>query len=411
MNIVFVHSYWQTTRSYSHAIAALAAEASQLAPLSEVRLVTVRDDDSEAAALEIAALQPDIVFFTSMSSQWRLIADIAGRVRAKLDRPLLVAGGVHPTARPQTLLADNFDVLVLGEGETVLPRILEEATALRLSADNQKRPVRLRAAAVENLTDLQPPRLDLFDPADLLAYPSVMFSRGCPFKCNYCMSRLGGIAGKVRWKSAEQAVSEIEQLIELTDCPQILLDDDTLLKNPKWVRAFCSLYQRRIGRPFLCNARPETISRDRIEVLASAGCSGIGIGIESGSPKIRASLGRPMTDEMIIEAFATVRRAGIRTWSFNMVGIPGETETDLRATIDLNKRARVDDVRVSIFTPYPGSPMGEEVEIGEPGYFRSADGLAPDLRETYRQWLAELKDQDRLWVTESERSLLEGAQH
>lgn len=411
MNTVFVHSFWKTTRSYSHAVAALAAEMGRLTPLTDVRLVTVRNGDSDAAALEIAALQPDIVFFTSMSSQWRLIADIGGKVRAKLDRPLLVVGGVHPTARPHTPLADNFDVVVLGEGETVLRRILEETSALRLMADKEKRPVRLRATAVDDLTILRPPRLDLFDQGDLLAYPSVMFSRGCPFKCNYCMSRLGGITGKVRWKSPEQAVSEIEQLIELTDCPQVLLDDDTLLKNPKWVRAFCSLYQRRIGRPFLCNARPETISPDKIEVLASAGCSGIGIGIESGSPEIRASLGRPMTDEMIVEAFATVRRGGIRTWSFNMVGMPGETESDVRATIDLNRRARVDDVRVSIFTPYPGSPMGEEVEIGEPGYFRSADELAPDLRETYRQWLTELKDQDRLWVTESERGLLEDSRH
>jgi radical SAM superfamily enzyme YgiQ (UPF0313 family) len=225
------------------------------------------------------------------------------------------------------------------------------------------------------------------------------------------MSRLGGIGGRVRWKSPRRAIAEVLDLVAFANPPAVYIDDDTFLKNPKWVREFCDLYEARVDKPFFCNARPETIKRALVERLAAARCAAIGIGIESGSERIRRDvLQRPMTDDVICRAFNTAHDAGLKTWSFNMVGIPTETPDDLRSTMNLNHRVATDYVRVSIFTPYPGTPFYDADDDFPPaGYFRPASDLPAGLQPLYSQWLRDLERDGRLWFTEVEAELIGSA--
>jgi radical SAM superfamily enzyme YgiQ (UPF0313 family) len=112
-----------------------------------------------------------------------------------------------------------------------------------------------------------------------------------------------------------------------------------------------------------------------------------------------------MPDEVILRAFEVARAAGLRTWSFNMAGLPGETVEDLEATIALNGEAQPDFVRVSIFTAYPGTPIWtmQPVPCYDSSYLRDPDALPDELRGIYRQWLSSLDSEGRLWVTSSER--------
>jgi radical SAM superfamily enzyme YgiQ (UPF0313 family) len=116
-----------------------------------------------------------------------------------------------------------------------------------------------------------------------------------------------------------------------------------------------------------------------------------------------------MTDENIIEAFSAAKRAGLLTWSFNMVGLPTETASDLKATIDLNERAAVDFVRVSVFTPYPGTPLHSagDATTWASSYFRSATELEPESYALYANWVNRLEREGRLWLTSSEELLRE----
>lgn len=201
-----------------------------------------------------------------------------------------------------------------------------------------------------------------------------------------------------------RAIDEITELIDYADPDELFIDDDTLLKNPTWVHDFCVQYGQRVNRPFFCNARPESIKDDLARLLKRAGCKAIGIGIESGSERIRRDvLRRPMSDDVIIRAFRSAHEAGLQTWSFNMVGLPGETEEDLQQTISLNETVTTDFVRVSVFTPYPGTPIvsGIEAPISKP-YIRQANDLPPGLASLYRSWLCRLRREKRLWYTDAE---------
>lgn len=406
MTAVFVHSIWRTTRSYSHAIASLAAVLKDNIAGLDMHVVTVRTKDDELYASEILSFKPDVIFFTAMSNQWHLIVSLASLVSEYDEAPLLVCGGIHLTARPHSELRKVFHVILIGEGESHISEIIQRRDVLKLESRQLGSPVTIMGEPLQDLSQLPVPCISVFERDDILAYPSVMFSRGCPYKCNYCMSRNGGLTSSVRWKPTTKAVEEIEKLVAYCSPATVYIDDDTLLKNPKWLAEFCPVYLHRVGIPFICNARPETVKLAVAKMLREAGCEAIGIGIESGSPSIRERLGRPMSDEKIVDAFRTAKSVGLSTWSFNMVGLPGELPEDLEKTIALNDLAEVDNVRVSIYTPYPGAPMGQTVEIGESGYFRSPDSLSKPMRDLYVEWITQLDKSGRLWLTNTERQLV-----
>jgi len=83
-----------------------------------------------------------------------------------------------------------------------------------------------------------------------------------------------------------------------------------------------------------------------------------------------------MSDDRIVEAFDLIRKHGIKSASFNMVGIPGETRERFARTIALNRRIRPDLVQQTIFYPYRGTELGDlahreglVVRHGYPNYF------------------------------------------
>jgi radical SAM superfamily enzyme YgiQ (UPF0313 family) len=59
----------------------------------------------------------------------------------------------------------------------------------------------------------------------------------------------------------------------------------------------------------------------------------------------------------MVKAFSAAEEAGLRTWSFNMIGIPTETREEMLMTAKLNARIRPYIVRCSIFFPYEGTEL------------------------------------------------------
>jgi radical SAM superfamily enzyme YgiQ (UPF0313 family) len=408
-HVLMVHVVTGATVSYSHGLASLAGVmlANGHAP-SDLNLVTVRSDDMNSAAEQMISMEPSIILVSAMSNQWERVKTLASCVKRLAPQIPLCIGGSHVTAAPKTVSDSCFDICVAGEAEGVITPIVTGGPLDIESVVRRFRNLNLMSGMIENLDDLPMPVLQLFDKTDVLQYPSVMFSRGCPYKCTYCMSRLGGVGGRIRWKSPERAIRETIQLLEFAQPEEIYIDDDTLLKNPLWVKAFCRLYRERVSIPFFCNARPETIRPEVVQYLKEANCSAIGIGIESGSARIRRDvLGREMSDETIVRAFEVAHAAGLKTWSFNMVGLPSETPEDLQATIELNDRVKTEFIRVSIFTPYPGTPVYDTLKhlSYNRSYIRASKDIPDGLQQLYVQWVSRLDKEGRLWFTESEHEL------
>lgn len=68
-------------------------------------------------------------------------------------------------------------------------------------------------------------------------------------------------------------------------------------------------------------------------------------------------LRRPVKDKDIKRAFQIVKKYGISTYSFNLIGFPGENRKLIGKTIKFNREVKPDVVQVTMFYPFPGTEL------------------------------------------------------
>ena len=358
-------------------------------------LLRVGDIIPEEIDQKLIDFEPDIIGISSMSCFAYKIPEVIHKIRQRFKGPIIL-GGVHATVAPEMAIEipDLFGI-VLGDGE--LP-LLEFVNCMNHNGNyKQIRSFWFRdkdkiirnqiQSKAEDLDSLPFADRELFDYDNLLAKNPVaefMCSRGCPFQCSYCintkLNELHKGKGKsVRYRSIENIITEIKEVAsKYPRVHQIEFHDDTFTLRKEWLTEFCRIYKKEICLPFACNVRPGTIDDTIPLLLKEANCTEVRIGIEAGNDFIRNKiLKRNLSKENIIKDFKKFKDVGIRTWAFNMIGIPYETVSMIEETINLNKLVRPDFAQVSIFVPYPGTETRRICE--ENGW------LTDRITETYFQ--------------------------
>ncbi len=335
----------------------------------------VAPPEREQLVETVKSHDPDLIGYSSTTHMFRHIARIAEWLSA-LKIPT-ICGGVHPTIAPlEALSTSGIDMICIGEGEQT---ILEACEAMEADRDyskieslwikrgdsiikNRVRPL------LENLDLLPFPDRTIFNPALLcpeqIPRGTVMASRGCPFNCTYCSNHAQKSVYPnperyVRYRSPENVVTEIEELVKNDPAIEFIrFDDDILTLDIAWLEELAGLYKKRVGMPFICNSRVNFINEKTVQLLADMGCSVVCMGIESGNEWLRKNvLNRHMSNDQIINAFRLCKEFGIRTVSTNMVGLPFETTEMVLDTIRINALCKPDTIQVSTFIPYPGTEL------------------------------------------------------
>lgn len=323
---------------------------------------------------KVDSFKPDLVLVSSVTDQMGLAEKIIGFIHDKYQLPI-VLGGVHATVAPEECI--NLKGLLgicIGEGEHA---VLEFVEALEKKRDYSriknfwlktgdkvvKNPLR---PLIQDLDALPFPDRELFDglinTADELEFTG---SRGCPFQCSYCVNKVlmnvyHSCDRYVRFRTVDNLLAEIKQALKKYKTAKILFHDDTFTLDKEWLKEFCEKYPKEIGMPYAANGRVETMDEDVVKMLKDSGCVEIKIGVESGNEELRRKvLNRHMTNEQIINAFNLCRKHGLAATSFNMVGIPHETEENIKETICLNRKIKPLRMGVSVFRPYPGTELYE----------------------------------------------------
>lgn len=324
---------------------------------------------------QINTFSPDLLGFSSTTAQFRYVRKILEEIPLAKDI-FTICGGPHVTLEPESLeTAPRLDAICRGEGEHAL---LELVDALENKKDVYNiKSLWVKEGKVIHRNSINNFIQDLdslpFPDRDIYPYQSIidsdfgtalfMFARGCPFNCSYCSNQaLKDVQeGKyVRFRSVESCLKEIEEVITNYKVKALYLNDDLFTLKKEFVAEFCKKYRKRINLPFDINTRVGFLTEELCTQLKEANCRRVNIGIESGNPRIRQTiLNRKMTNEQIINTFHMLRKAGLKTKSFNMIGFPEETPDDFQDTIELNKKIQPDSVILNVFDPYPGTPLGE----------------------------------------------------
>lgn len=331
------------------------------------RMLRVAPDEAlDAIRRRVSDAAPDLVGVSMTTRQWLRGRDVANALPRDLA---IIAGGLHATFSPEQVLAEpGFDAVCLGEGERPFAALLEHMAAGGAIGDARMPNVWVKGGAhpgldppIERIDDIPFMARDMLD--ERWGVVHVTTQRGCPFPCTYCAARMydqlyDGIGQYGRRRSIASVMAELDAIRAAGPLSYVIFLDDTFTIHHPWVFEFCREFPGRIGVPFSIHARAETMNPRLIDALAAAGCRHVVYGVESGSERVRREvMKRPVTNERLVEVFRRTKETGILVTANYMIGVPGETRDDLRATIDLHHRLDPLDFGYFVFYPFPGTQL------------------------------------------------------
>jgi hypothetical protein len=199
-----------------------------------------------------------------------------------------------------------------------------------------------------------------------------------------------------RRRSAKNVVDEIEHLIDRFDIRYIYFDDTTFSHSRRHVLGICEEIKRR-GLEFgwSCDIRVDTVNREILEQMKSAGCRVAGFGIETASPRIRDAINKKLTNEHILQIVKDCNELEIYCWGYFMFSLPGETDEDRRLTFEFMEQligAGIDDCSFSPTTIFPGTDVEKtareqgilpaDFSWSKPFYEPENEAISPPLAHT-----------------------------
>lgn len=334
--------------------------------------------DEDAYLDRVVRFAPDLIVneiaTASLASDLAVAAKLKQRTGARI-----ALCGPHASALPADLLADaSIDFVLMGEIEATVAALVDALDAHRPVAgiaglawkDDHGRPVIEPRRPLAGLDTLPQPHRETLPLRNYRVggYPAptlyMYASRGCPFRCTYCLwPQTLYESGRFRAREVVAVVDEIEETRQrFGPFRSVYFDDDTFNVGKARMQALADELARRSWRlPFGCNARADLFDQETLDRLAAVGLFNIRIGVESGDLEILARARKDLDLERIPRCIDMAHRAGVRVHVTFTVGLSGESWDSVHRTIDFALRLRPDSVAFTITTPYPGTAYYDEV--------------------------------------------------
>lgn len=330
----------------------------------------------EKTVKTILSKSPKCVGITAVTISVHNAAKLAQMLKTADSKIVTILGGPHLTALPSETMRKfpAFDIGVIGEGEITIIELIKTL--------NQKQPpdkikgiifrkngtlaVNPAREFIKNLDELPLPAWELlpdmkkYRPAAAsckrLPSTSIITTRGCTGKCTFCDR--SGFGESIRGHSAEYIIKIISHLQEKYSVRDIrIMDDNFILFRSKITKVCELLKEKKIDISWSCLARVDMVNLETLKMVREAGCWQIAYGLESGSQGILDLLNKNITLDQIKKAVRLTKEAKIKTLGYFMVGNPKETEETVAATQRLIEELDLDDIKITFFTPYPGSKI------------------------------------------------------
>ncbi|MBI2102535.1 B12-binding domain-containing radical SAM protein [Candidatus Woesearchaeota archaeon] len=339
---------------------------------------------------KIDRFQPDLIVINAMSYEFQFLITFFHKVKIPTKTQIII-GGIHSTLSPMPVAESGlFDLVVIGQGELTFNEILErleerkglkeiEGTYFydrehKKVITNPRRPL----GAPEELWRVEQD-FSFFDdnyfvrPFDgkMIRRYDMEIARGCPFNCSYCgNTALKNIYTKggdkpepltkfLIQRPFDSSFSHMKMMVEKHKIDIFQITDECFLSHsPKWLEEFMKRYANEVGKPFIFQTRPETVTEDKLEIVRKYNIPfQASLGVESGSEDILKICNRECKTEDIIRGFELLHRYNVRCNAFCMMGLPYETREDYFKTVELCRIIKPSVLSVSIFQPQPGQEL------------------------------------------------------
>ena len=377
-NLHYIEPYAYVEADKSNSIRPYLGLLYVAAAVKDIPNVDIRIIDANADGLSMEALEelitkesPDMVGFSVLTFNLLNCMEVSKIFRKCSPRTTICYGGWHPTIYPhETLSFDFVDIIVIGEGELTFRDLVKifnknknpsekelvDIKGIGFKTSDGHTIINPPREVVKNLDDLPLPAYDLVDTtkySNLLACSgqavTIMTSRGCPHRCVFCDLRRTAY----RYRTSANILEEIRFWVE-KGVKEFFIQDDNFTINRKRTIEFCRLLtDANFNIKYKISSRVDCIDDEICQFLKNSGCYRIYFGVESGSQKVLDYLEKGITIQHIKTAFRAAHKYDIDCCAYIMIGVPSETEEDIRLTISLIKDIKPNHLHCSICTPMP----------------------------------------------------------
>lgn len=315
--------------------------------------VTVVNEDLLGRRLSITDLDADHLCLTCLTSTVERGYELADQFRLANPRGKVYMGGPHVAFLQEEALA-HADHVITGEGENIVVDLLTHGTDEDV----------VEGRKVCDLDTLPFIDWNLLARKDRLKVQPMMFSRGCPFGCNFC-SVTAMFGRKYRAMSAPRVLEEVDRA-HLPDL--FFYDDNFAAKRSRTHDIVDGLYER-VGKKFrwwTAQVRADvTRDEDLLDKMKRSGCARVYVGFESINDRALQEMHKGQSSDDVREAVRRFHRHAIRVHGMFVFGSDADDEQVLRSTGEFVCDERMDSVQYMILTPFPGTELFYRLEREE----------------------------------------------
>jgi radical SAM superfamily enzyme YgiQ (UPF0313 family) len=263
----------------------------------------------------------------------------------------IAVGGAHPTAVPKSMNKTLFDMVIIGEGEEAFLRAVKDyPNNERFYKKPLKKDLDIYPNPAYHLVDLFSYKRKLKNKPAV----TVLASRGCPFRCNFC--GLPEHHKTIKKRSPEKVRDEIKYIKERWGIKNFIFQDDVFTTDKKRLYNLLNLLKP-LNINFKVHGRAGIDTKEKYLRLKDAGCTTIAWGIESGSQKMLDLMNKKSTVNQNYQVIQWAKEVGLVSRAFFVLGFPGETKETILETKKFIEKADPNQFFVSNFVPYPDTDV------------------------------------------------------
>src|SRR5215467_5827322 len=333
MNVLMLYpkfpeeTFWNTTRS----LKLLWGRKAIMPPLGLLTLASYLPDDFSIRLVDRNVAKEsesdwnwaDVVFLSVMMAQREDYSACVAAARARA-KPIAI-GGPFTHALPEIACADA-DWVCFGEVETIVEELVRDLRADRRGKHYQ-------GGSATDMEAVKVPRFELLPHINDYVTMAMQFSRGCPFRCEFC--DIIEIYGRVpRTKRPAQICAELTALQKHSVRGCIFRVDDNFIGNKKNAKAMLvelAAWNRQHKHPFRYYTEASINLADDAELLdrmSEAGFFHVFIGIETPDPKLLKTAQKMQNlSGSPLKKLAKIREHGLHVTAGFIVGFDGEHRT------------------------------------------------------------------------------------
>ena len=313
---------------------------------------------------EINKYNPDVLAVTTNTSTYPLCVQLAQETNAKFK----FVGGPYSSYRLEEGLED-FHAVFIGDAEVGMREFLSgkqlkdvSGIAYKDSLGNLQRNAN---APLLPLDDFPFPnhsamQIGLYQASPHremeVPFATMMTTRGCGFKCTFCLSAVGGMNnGKYRERSVKNVMDEIEILTKQFGVKSIQFWDDTWTMRKERTMEMCQEISK-FNITYVINTRTDRMDDEIASWLVNSGCRGVFFGVESGDQEmLDSNIRKGVRNEQVVKAIASCKKVNLQSTASFIFGSIDDNKESINESIEFALQLDADFVLFNIYTAHPGT--------------------------------------------------------